>query len=124
MTPAPTIADELAALDPMRMPAATLLREVENMAHRLGREAGGAGAADLRALHEAAAELKARIAARVATTSSMPKCAASGRTISSGEDDTTNNRRPAARCAATRSDRKSTRLNSSHSQQSRMPSSA
>lgn len=67
MTPAPTIADELAALDPMRMPAATLLREVENMAHRLGREAGGAGAADLRALHEAAAELKARIAARVAT---------------------------------------------------------
>jgi len=67
MTPASRLTQELAALDPLRMPAATLLREVERMAHRVGGDAAGADATDLRALQVAAAALKARIAARVAT---------------------------------------------------------
>ncbi|MBM3628273.1 MAG: hypothetical protein ACKOGH_14360 [Alphaproteobacteria bacterium] len=67
MTPASRLTQELSTLDPLRMPAATLLREVERMAHRVGSEAAGADATDMRALQAAAAALKARIAARVAT---------------------------------------------------------
>lgn len=46
MTPASRLTQELAALDPLRMPAATLLREVERMAHRVGGDAAGADATD------------------------------------------------------------------------------
>ena len=39
MTPATRLTQELSALDPLRMPAAVLLREVERMAHSVGSEA-------------------------------------------------------------------------------------
>lgn len=67
MNPASMLAKELSTLDPSRMPAASLLREVERMAHRVGGDAANADASDLRELQAAAAALKARIAARVAT---------------------------------------------------------
>ena len=54
MTPASRLTQELSALDPLRMPASALLREVERMAHSVGSEAAGADATDLRALQEAA----------------------------------------------------------------------
>jgi hypothetical protein len=57
----------LAALAEGTAPAAELLREVERMAHGIADEAARADPAELRALHLAAARLKARIGARVAT---------------------------------------------------------
>ncbi len=67
MTSLARTTDELIALADGRSPAAELLREVERIAHGITDEAAGADAAELRALHLAAAKLKARIAARVAT---------------------------------------------------------
>jgi anti-sigma factor RsiW len=67
MTPLSRTTEALIALADGSSPAAELLREVERMAHGITDDAAGADVAELRALHIAAARLKARIAARVAT---------------------------------------------------------